>query len=58
MLLSTNSVDELKEILHKDLGKDITREQARKFGEWILKFYSHLAASEADKTNPPAKNIK
>lgn len=57
-MLTNESVTELKGILEKDTGVQISQKQARKFGEWILKFYSHLGTNKVDKTNPFAKNIK
>lgn len=42
MPISDESVKELRKILKKDLNKNVSVKQARRFGEWILKFYSHL----------------
>lgn len=46
MKLTDNSVRDLRGILQKDLNRQISSEQTRKFGEWILKFYSHLAENK------------
>ena len=46
MAISDESVRELRRILRKDLNKNISVKQARRFGEWILKFYSHLSENK------------
>jgi hypothetical protein len=33
----------LRKILQQDLGKSVDLETARKIGQWLLRFYSHLA---------------
>lgn len=51
MSLTEESVKELRKILRKDLNKRVSTKQARKFGEWILKFYSDLDQSKNSTTN-------
>lgn len=53
MKLTDKSVEELREILQEDSHTDVTHEQARKFGKWILLLYSHLAPP---KPKPAANN--
>ncbi|CAN5369836.1 hypothetical protein BH10PAT4_BH10PAT4_4850 [soil metagenome] len=33
----------LRMILQQDLGKSVDLDTARKIGQWLLRFYSHLA---------------
>lgn len=33
----------LRRILQRDLGKSVDLDTARKIGQWLLRFYSHLA---------------
>ena len=33
----------LRKILQKDLGRKVSEKEARKIGQWILRFYAHLA---------------
>lgn len=33
----------LRKILQKDLGRKVSDKEARKIGQWILRFYAHLA---------------
>lgn len=49
--MTDESVRELRGILRKDLNKKVSTKQARKLGEWILKFYSHLAENKNGTTN-------
>jgi hypothetical protein len=42
MNIDDKSVRELRRILKKDLGRKLTDKQARRIGEWLLKFYGHL----------------
>lgn len=42
MRLDERSVNELRSILSKELKRNVTFEEAKLYGEWLLKFYSHL----------------
>lgn len=42
MNITDKSAKELQDILQTDLNRQISVQQARRFGEWILRFYSHL----------------
>lgn len=53
MKLTNESVEELRAILQEDSHTDITHEQARKFGKWILLLYSHLAPPKPKSNTKP-----
>lgn len=42
-MIKDDSVVELKRILKKDLGMKVTTAKARRIGEWLVRFYSHLS---------------
>lgn len=42
-MIKDESVVELKRILKKDLGMKVSTAKARKIGEWLIRFYSHLS---------------
>lgn len=41
----------LQKILQDDLGQQVSMQQARKVGEWILRFYSHLQDEDTEDVN-------
>ncbi len=44
MNITDKSADSLKQILNDEHDKDITTEQARRLGKWLVGFYQHLGS--------------
>lgn len=51
MSITDESAQELKGILQEDFKKEVSQEQARKFGEWILQLYAHLQNNQIEELN-------
>mgnify|MGYP003587382675 CR=1 FL=1 len=43
MAIKDESAIELKRILKKDLDMKVSTAKAKKIGEWLVRFYSHLS---------------
>jgi hypothetical protein len=50
--ITDKSAKELQAILQSDLNQQISVQQARRLGEWILRFYSHLQNKSGTGMNP------
>ena len=46
MNITDDSVAELRRILKKDSGMKVSTARARRIGEWLIQFYSHLSDNQ------------
>lgn len=46
MSLSEKSIEELRQILQKDIGKSVDNQQAKRVGKFLLQLYSHLSGTK------------
>lgn len=56
MDISNNSVEELRTILCEQYGREVSFLEAKQYGLWLLKFYTHLSGNplkQDENKDPP-----